>query len=70
MMSERRAGNIANIGEGGARRRRLGGFVWLGLAVAALIVMVAVGVPRPYRLVLLLPFGAAAAGFLQAREKT
>jgi fatty acid desaturase len=63
-------GHVANIGERGARRRWLGGFVWLGLAIVALAVMLALGAPRPYRLVLLLPFGAAATGFLQSHEKT
>lgn len=61
---------IANIGASGARRRRLGGIVWLVVGVAALVAMVGLGAPRIDRLWLVVPFTMAAAGFLQARERT
>jgi hypothetical protein len=40
------------------------------VAVAAFGVMLAVGAPRAARLFLAIPFGLAATGFLQARQKT
>ena len=61
---------VANIGERGARRRRLGGVVWLGVGIGLLVSFVMRGEPRTWRLVLFVPFALAAAGFLQAREKT
>jgi hypothetical protein len=64
------AEHIANIGERGARRRRRGGIVWLVVSVAAFGVMLATGAPRDVRLLLVIPFGLAATGFLQARHKT
>jgi hypothetical protein len=62
--------HIANISEIGARRRRRGGFVWLGVALAALAIMIAYKLPHADRLALVVPFGLAATGFLQSREKT
>ena len=64
------AEHVANIGPWGARRRRLGGVVWLALSVTTLIALVVRGAPRLDRLWLMIPFGMAAAGFLQSREKT
>jgi hypothetical protein len=61
---------IANIGPKGARRRRRGGVAWLIVAVAAFAIMLAAGAPRATRLLLAIPFGLAATGFLQARQKT
>jgi hypothetical protein len=61
---------IANVTDAGARRRRLGGIIWLVIALAALAGMVVTKSPHSWRAFLLLPFGLAAAGFLQAREKT
>jgi hypothetical protein len=61
---------IANIGPRGARRRRREGVAWLIVAVVSFGVMLATGAPREVRLLLALPFGFAAAGFLQARQKT
>ena len=60
--------HIDNIGERGARRRRRG--AWVSTAVAALtaIALVAIQAPREMRLLLALPVGIAAAGYLE--EKT
>jgi hypothetical protein len=60
----------ANVGASGARRRRLGGAVWLVLSVVAVAALLATHRARSYRLLLVVPFGLAALGFLQAREKT
>ena len=62
--------HIANITDEGARRRRLGGIVWLAVACGALAAMIVMRSPHAWRAWLLLPFGLAASGFLQAREKT
>jgi hypothetical protein len=40
------------------------------VAVAAFGVMLSAGAPRAVRLLLAIPFGLAATGFLQARQKT
>ena len=61
---------IANIGAVGVRRRRVGGYVWLVVGVAASVALVLTGAPRLTRLSLAIPFGLAALGLLQAREKT
>lgn len=61
---------VANIGPRGARRRRRGGVAWLIIAVAAFGIMLATGAPRAARLLLVFPFGLAATGFLEARQKT
>jgi hypothetical protein len=67
---QRMPDRIANIGPRGARRRRRGGIVWLIVAIVALAVLVVRGAPRDARLVLAIPIGLAATGFLQARQKT
>lgn len=64
------AEHIPNIGSRGARRRRRGGIVWLVVAAAAFVALLATGAPRAARLLLVSPFGLAATGFLQARQKT
>jgi hypothetical protein len=64
------ADHVANIGDRGVRRRRRAGFVWLVIAVVAATALVLTDVPRYWRLLLIIPFGLAANGFLQAREKT
>lgn len=61
---------VANIGERGARRRRRGAVVWLVITAAAFGFLLTTGAPRWSRLVLALPIGFAAVGFLQARAKT
>jgi len=62
--------HIPNIGESGARRRALGGIVWLVVAAVATVALVVTHAPRPFRLGLFVPFTLAALGWLQAREKT
>jgi hypothetical protein len=64
------AERIANIGAIGIGRRRLGGIVWLVIALGALAVMMATHRAHWYRLLLFVPFALAAMGLLQAREKT
>jgi hypothetical protein len=58
---------VVNITERGARRRRLGGVIWLAVALLANVAMVAVGARHAYRLALFVPFGLSAIGFFQAR---
>lgn len=62
--------HIANIGERGARRRLVGGIVWLVAGVAGTIVLILRRSALPWYEVLILPFTLAAVGWLQAREKT
>jgi hypothetical protein len=62
--------HVANIGERGARRRRRGAVVWLIITAVTCALLLATGAPRWSRLVLALPIGFSAAGFLQARAKT
>lgn len=64
------AEHIPNIGPPGARRRRIGGYVWGAVAAGALIVLLREHAPRWPRVCLVLPIALAALGFLQAREKT
>jgi hypothetical protein len=46
------------------------GFASLAVAIALLVVLLLTNAPRPARLVLAIPVGLAALGFLQARERT
>jgi hypothetical protein len=62
--------HVANIGERGARRRRRGAVVWLIIAAIAFAFLLATGAPLWSRIILALPIGFSAAGFLQARAKT
>ncbi|MEO6878260.1 MAG: hypothetical protein ABI205_07255 [Gemmatimonadaceae bacterium] len=59
-----------NITERGVRRRRVVGVIALVIALALLAALLVLGAPRLARLVLVVPFGIAALGFFQAREKT
>ena len=61
---------VSNITDLGVRRRRSLGVAGLVLAVGGAVAMLALGAPRPWRLVLAVPFGMAALGLLQARERT
>jgi threonine/homoserine efflux transporter RhtA len=54
----------------GAIRRRRSGVVWVALAVAGLIALLVTDAPRWTRLMIAIPAGLAAVGFLQARERT
>jgi hypothetical protein len=64
------AEHVDNIGERGARRRRMSGWMWTAVTVVAVIALIVARAPRATRLFLALPVGLAAIGFLQAREKT
>lgn len=64
------AGCIPNIGPLERRKRvRFGVAIFVMVAVVA-AVMLAMGAPRPWRLVLFLPMFGAAVGLFQVREKT
>jgi hypothetical protein len=63
-------GRVENIGVRGAIRRRRSGVVWAALAVAGLIALLVTDAPRWTRLMIAIPVGLAAVGFLQARERT
>jgi hypothetical protein len=56
---------MCNIGPAERRLRRIGGFVGIGLTIALLIILVAIGAPRYARLILVIPASAAAIGLLQ-----
>ena len=58
---------ICNIGPAEIARRRRAGHVGLGAVVVLLAGLVAVGAPRPSRLVVALPAAISASGYLQAR---
>ena len=64
------AEHVDNIGERVANHRRRGGWIMAVVAVFAAIALFATDAPRAARLLLAIPVGLAAAGFLQAREKT
>jgi hypothetical protein len=59
-----------NLVAAGVRRRRVGGFLGLAVAVALFIAFVLTGAPRAWRLVLFLPLIMCTTGFFQASEKT
>ena len=61
---------IPNIGPKGQWRRMTSGAVALGIAVAAAIVLIVVGAPKPWRLGLFLPIWLGMLGVFQARDKT
>jgi hypothetical protein len=58
---------ICNIGPAEIARRRNAGHVGLGAGMALLAGLVAIGAPRPVRLLVALPAAVAASGYLQAR---
>ena len=60
---------VCNIGPEEIARRRRSGHVALVATVVLLAVLVAIGAPPLVRLLLILPAGAAASGYLQARLK-
>lgn len=55
-----------NIGPAEIRRRRQSGWIGLAATVALWVILLALRVPAPWRLVLFLPASLGAAGFLQA----
>ncbi len=62
--------HVENIGPRGARRRLVGGVVWLAVGVAAAAWDVVRGAHPAAYAVLVIPFFLAAIGWLQARERT
>jgi hypothetical protein len=58
-----------NIGPAEIRRRRRGGIASGGIALAGLAAAVALDLPKPFRLLLAVPAGLSALGFLQARSR-
>ena len=62
--------HVANIGDRGARRRLISGVVWIVIDAGVLIALLVTGAPRVARLILAIPVGLSAIGFLQARERT
>ncbi len=61
---------VENIGPGQRRKRLLFGVVMLGLSALLAALLVLLGIPRWWRLVLFFPFAAAAIGVNQARART
>jgi uncharacterized membrane protein len=61
---------IPNIGPRQRRQRIIGGIVGLVIAVGVAGVLLAMGVSRPVRLAVFVPFFAGTTGLFQAREKT
>jgi hypothetical protein len=58
---------VCNIGPAEIARRRRAGHVSLAITVVLLAALVALGVPHWVRLLLILPAGASASGYLQAQ---
>jgi hypothetical protein len=61
---------LANIGPNQRRKRMSFGAAFLVLAGLAAAALISSGVPRGWRLMLVLPLWAAALGLFQARERT
>lgn len=61
---------VANIGPRGCRRRVLLGAAALAAGVAILALLLALGVDRGWRALLVVPFWAGALGIFQARAHT
>lgn len=61
---------IPNIGPEERKKRFTIGSVTLAIGAAMALYFVATGSPRPWRLLVLLPFWVGAVGLFQAREKT
>lgn len=57
---------VCNIGPAEIARRRRAGHVGVLASLVVLVVLVAIGAPPLWRLLLILPAGAAASGYLQA----
>jgi len=56
---------VCNIGPAERAKRRQSGYIGLLAAVILLVTLLAIGAPRGWRLLLILPLAAAASGFLQ-----
>jgi hypothetical protein len=59
-----------NIGPRERRRRLIGGFFFLSIAVCVGVALIAFNAPRPWRLLIFLPVWAAAIGFFQVSAQT
>jgi hypothetical protein len=57
---------VCNIGPAEIRQRRRLGWIGLAVSVAFLVLAFAFGLPAPFRLLVALPAGMAATGFLQS----
>lgn len=57
---------VCNIGPAERRKRRVGGWLGLGVAIAALVFFVVFHVPDPWRILVAVPVGLSANGFLQS----
>ena len=62
--------HVENIGPRGARRRAIGGAVWLAVAVGGSAWAIAQRAPGAVYLALGIPYFLAAIGWLQARQRT
>jgi hypothetical protein len=60
----------ANIGPRGRRKRLVWGIAMFALSLAIAAVLIATGMPREWRILLVLPLWAAALGVFQAAEST
>jgi len=56
---------VCNIGPAEIRRRRISGWIGVGIAVVFLVAAFALALPAPIRLLVVVPVGLAAGGFLQ-----
>lgn len=70
IMPNESPGRVANIDARGRRRRLVGGVVWLVIAVAATVALVALRARDGWYALLVVPFTLAALGWFQARERT
>jgi hypothetical protein len=61
---------IANISPAERRKRLNFGIIQFVIGLVILAVFMLIGVDKVWRLTLVFPFGAAAAGFFQWRDKT
>jgi hypothetical protein len=61
---------LANIGSGGVRRRYLMGVAGFAVAAAVAALFIVSGVPRSWRLLVILPLWIGTLGVFQARATT
>jgi len=59
-----------NLGIGGRRQRLLMGIVLAAIAVVGGALMIVAGLPRGFRVLLIVPFYLGVVGFLQYRDHT
>lgn len=61
---------VANIGRAERRKRFVAGIVVLAATAAVAAALLALGAPRPWRLLLIVPIYAGAVLWIQARDRT